>query len=306
MITVTQFLRIVEIRTKIVSVSGLAIGTVYTLYRYGSIDPVVFGLFAAAVVSVDMATTGFNSFFDYYHGIDRRSYNREEDKVLVYQNVPGGVALLVSLILYTLAAGLGLVLAWLVSPWVIPIGVLSFLVGVAYNTGPIPISRTPVGELFAGGFLGWVLVTLTIFVLRPDTSISTFVTSPDMMVGVPSFLIVASILSVNNACDRVGDRRAGRRTVAVIFDDPVATILIYLEGAAAFGFALFLATTGVLPTITAYGILAATALALPVYRGMHRRGYTHDTKSLSMGSISQVFLLFTVGIVVPTVFATLL
>jgi 1,4-dihydroxy-2-naphthoate octaprenyltransferase len=152
MVSVSQFLRIVEIRTKVISVSGFAVGATYTVYRYGPVDPVVFAITLAAVLAVDMATTGFNTFFDFYSGVDRRGVNRETDKVLVHQNVAAGPALLISLGLYAIAAGLGIVLAVIATPLVVPIGAISMLIGFLYNAGPLPLSRTPLGELFAGGF----------------------------------------------------------------------------------------------------------------------------------------------------------
>ncbi|MFW5796520.1 MAG: prenyltransferase [Alkalispirochaeta sp.] len=195
-ITLYQFMRIVEIRTKIISVSAFLLGALYGIYRFGTVDILVLVTMGAAVLAVDMATTGFNSFFDYFHGVDHRKLNREEDKVLVHEGVPAGTALIVSLILYLAAAVLGVILAFIATPWVIPIGAVSMLVGYLYTGGPRPISRTPLGELFAGGFLGWLLVSLTIFVLAPEE-----ITGRDLLVGIPSFLFVASILTVNNTCD---------------------------------------------------------------------------------------------------------
>ncbi|HKK48519.1 MAG TPA: prenyltransferase, partial [Alkalispirochaeta sp.] len=135
MITLSEFFRIVEIRTKVVSVSGCAVGASYAYYHYDNLELPVLLVYWAAVLAVDMATTGFNTFFDYYFGIDRRETNREADKVLVHHGVAAGPALIVSLGLYAVAMLLGLVLAYLSTPWVIPIGALSMLVGFLYNAG---------------------------------------------------------------------------------------------------------------------------------------------------------------------------
>ncbi|MFP4211857.1 MAG: prenyltransferase [Alkalispirochaeta sp.] len=294
MITLYQFMRIVEIRTKIISVSAFLLGALYGIYRFGSVDILVLVTMGAAVLAVDMATTGFNSFFDYFHGVDHRKLNREEDKVLVHEGVPAGTALIVSLILYLAAAVLGVILAFIATPWVIPIGAVSMLVGYLYTGGPRPISRTPLGELFAGGFLGWLLVSLTIFVLAPEE-----ITGRDLLVGIPSFLFVASILTVNNTCDIEGDTRSGRRTLSILLGRPAGELLVYLQGAAAFIVAGALAGTGVLPRQVLFGIVTAAVLSVPVYLGMHRRGYSHETKGPSMGAISRIFLLYSLGILVP-------
>ncbi|MFW5796519.1 MAG: hypothetical protein ACOCV0_04890 [Alkalispirochaeta sp.] len=74
---------------------------------------------------------------------------------------------------------------------------------------------------------------------------------------------------------------------------------MYLQGAAAFIVAGALAGTGVLPRQVLFGIVTAAVLSVPVYLGMHRRGYSHETKGPSMGAISRIFLLYTLGILVP-------
>ena len=291
--TVHQFLRIVEIRTKLISLSGVLIGTAYS----AAVDHriVLSGgiVMLCAVLAVDMATTGFNSFFDFFHGVDRGAVNREKDKVLVHQNVPAGLALITSLALYGVAAVFGIWLAVLISPVVILVGSICMLVGFLYNAGPLPISRTPAGELFAGSFLGWVLVTLSIYVQRGRLE------AADLLVGVPSTLIVASILTVNNTCDIDGDRRAGRRTLSIMVGRTGGEALVYLLGAGAFLSAGALSWYGIRPRIVLAGALLAALVSVPVYFQMHVRGYSHATKGPSMGSISRIFLYFALGITVP-------
>mgnify|MGYP006273566851 CR=1 FL=1 len=300
-VTFRQLLRIVEIRTKVVSVSGLAIGCAYTWYRYGPDLEVSTFIFVMAVLAVDMATTGFNTFFDYFHGVDRRDHNREPDKVLVHQGVPAGTAFIVSMVLYAVAVLLGLFLAIRVSLWLVPVGAMSMLVGFLYNAGPVPISRTPLGEVFAGGFLGWVLVSLTIFVVRGGMLSAT-----DLLVGVPSLFLVASILTVNNTCDIYGDARSGRRTISVLLGRLWGERLVYILGALAYLSAVSLVLLGLLPPPVLAGLLAAGLTNISLYVGLHRRGLNHDTKGASMGAISKTLVRFTAGFVTPVVILLIL
>ena len=296
MITFYQLMRIVEIRTKLISVSGFTLGAVYSWYRAGSIDIATLLVMLVGVLAVDMATTGFNTFFDFQHGVDHRDLNREADKVLVHQGVPPGTALAVSLVLYALAMAAGIVLAVLTTFWVIPIGALCMAIGFLYNAGPLPLSRTPLGEFFAGGFLGWVLVTLTVFVFRQDS-----LSGPDLLIGIPSMLLVSSILTVNNTCDIDGDTKAGRKTLSIVLGRRGGELMVYLQGAAAFLLTAVYALADAVPVPQGvlYGIVPAAVFSIPVYVGMHKQGYSHETKGPSMGAISKVFLLFTLGFVVP-------
>jgi len=58
-------LQIVDIRTKIVSVSSLAIGTAYAVYATHTFSPLLFVAMLLATLLVDMGTTGFNSYYDF-------------------------------------------------------------------------------------------------------------------------------------------------------------------------------------------------------------------------------------------------
>ena len=298
--TLYQFARIVEIRTKVVSVSAYLIGTLFAVYRTGNFDVAAGLVMLLAVLAVDMGTTGFNSFFDYYRGVDSRETNREKDKVLVHQGVPPGVALLVSLALFGLAMPLGILLAFLTGWEIIPIGAFCMAVGYFYNGGPLPISRTPLGELAAGGFLGSVLLLLSFWVQRGA------LTPEALLVSLPSLLLVASILTVNNTCDIAGDTQAGRKTLSILLGPRVAPWLIYLLGAAGFLLTAYNSFRGILPDWCGYlGAVAAPLLILE-YRKMHRRGYSHETKGPSMGSISRVFTIYTAVVAGPLLASVLL
>jgi 1,4-dihydroxy-2-naphthoate polyprenyltransferase len=283
----------VEVRTKIISLSAFLSGTLYAISVSGTVEWIRVVLMALAVLAVDMATTGFNTFYDYWSGVDRRETNREIDKVLVHQNVAPGLALIVSLALYTVALVLGLVLSIIVGPVVALTGAICLVVGFLYNGGPRPISGTPFGELFAGGFLGWVLVSLSIYVHNSSVAPS------DLLLGVPSLFLVGSILTVNNTCDIHGDTASGRRTLSILLGRYCGEALIYGLGLLGFISASLLRFATSVPAVTSFTVPAAMVLSFPVYLRMHRRGFSHATKSASMQSVSLVFVLYSLSIIVP-------
>ena len=292
-----QFLRVVEIRTKIVSVSGLLIGTLAALYYGQAFSWGKCLLLWTAALAIDMGTTAFNSFFDYYHQVDTPAFNLEKDKVLVHEKVPPGAALLIALGLYALAALLGLMLAFSVGWELVLAGALCMAVGFLYNGGPLPISRTPAGELFAGGFLGYVLPVLTYFVFTGQ------IASPVLLLALPSFLLVASILTVNNTCDIAGDTAAGRRTISILIGLKAARWLIPLQGLAAWVIVALMLFQGLMPMVAFIPLAVALGFSIPRYFGMDRRGYTHSTTGPSMGSIAAIFQLYTLGLSLALVIA---
>jgi 1,4-dihydroxy-2-naphthoate polyprenyltransferase len=142
-----QFSGIVELRTKIVSMSTFIISLLYVLWRQGQVSPLRAVLVCAAALAVDMGTTGFNSYFDWYRNVDDRRYNREDGKVLIHEDVSPGAALGVSLGCYAVAMALGRKLA----PWIIYLQVaagtvLLIVSGVSgWLPGAVAISSVPAG-----------------------------------------------------------------------------------------------------------------------------------------------------------------
>jgi 1,4-dihydroxy-2-naphthoate octaprenyltransferase len=296
-VTIRHFLQIVELRTKIISVSTYTLATVFVLATGSAVDPVLAALLFAAILCVDMGTTAFNSFFDFVRGVDNRLFTVETDKVLVHEGVAPGHALLVSVGLYAAAAVLGVFIALQIGWWVVGVGVLGMAVGFLYTGGPIPISRTPFGELFSGGFLGTVL--FLVIVAAHGVPIRA-----GLLASLPSTLLIASVLTVNNTCDIEGDVASGRRTLSIVMGARAGAFLVYGLGLLAFLFPA-LAALGVdgvgrfaPPPISTIGLLplaAALVLAVFIYRSMERRGYSHATKPVNMRSIIRVVLIFTVG-----------
>jgi 1,4-dihydroxy-2-naphthoate octaprenyltransferase len=283
--TFKQFSGIVELRTKIVSLSTYTISLLYSIYVAGSVSPLLAILVLVAALAVDMGTTGFNSYFDWYRNVDDPRFNRESAKVIIHEGVSPGSALFVSVLCYLVATMVGLVIIAITGPLVLFLGALSLLVGFFYSGGPRPISSTPMGELFAGGFLGFVFFLINYYILTGRVDLTA------CLVALPQSLAIAAILSVNNACDMAGDREAGRRTLAIVLGPKGARFLIYLEGLTGLLLLAFLSYCNTLPRLSLYLTLPALILMLVEYAKMHHRGYTHDTKGPNMQSISKLFII---------------
>lgn len=260
--------------------------SLYTYVNTGTFHLSRFLLMAAAVLFIDMGTTGFNTFFDYVRGTDTRERNFEKDKVLVHEDIPPFTALLVSVVLFFLAALLGFIIAGQTSYFLILIGALSMTIGFLYTGGPVPISRTPLGELFAGGFLGSVLFMISVFVASGSVSMTSF------LVSIPHLLLIAMILSVNNTCDKESDTAAGRHTLTICLSERANSILLTLEWISAYIASVVLSLWGMLPL----WMLITTPLPLffswRVYRNMVGSGMNLKTKGISMVRVSQIFLLY--------------
>lgn len=110
------------------------------------------------------------------------------------------------------AAGVaGLYLVWVGGVLILVLGLLAIGAALAYTGGPWPYGYHGLGEVFVFLFFGLVAVLGTAY-LQTGT-----VDALAILAAVPMGGLATAILVVNNLRDIDGDRRAGKRTLAVTF-----------------------------------------------------------------------------------------
>ncbi len=114
-------------------------------------------------------------------------------------------------VVFKLAVLVGIYLAMRGGWPVVVIGLSSILCGVLYTAGPRPLGYLGLGELFVLLFYGPVAVGGTYYV------VTLGITPAVLALSIPPALMATAILVVNNLRDVDGDRRAGKRTLAVRF-----------------------------------------------------------------------------------------
>lgn len=290
-LAMSDVLRIVEARTKVIGASSVVVGTGYAAWVTHHLDWQVFALMLTGTLFVDLGTAGFNSYFDFVRGVDTVKTDVDGYKVLVHRDIDPRVALWIACGAFGLAGLFGLVLGARVGWDVVSLGAGCMVVAFFYSGGPWPIAATPVGEVFAGGLLGLVLVMLAAYTQVRHNLPGV------LLVGLPSTLLIADILTVNNTCDIEGDRAAGRKTASIVLGLKRSRALILALVAVAYGLAFALAATHVLPILSLVPLAASALLTARELARMHRRGYRHQTKGASMGGISAVLLTYTAAIV---------
>jgi 1,4-dihydroxy-2-naphthoate octaprenyltransferase len=117
------------------------------------------------------------------------------------------------LVVFGLAALFGLYLAWLGGWPIVILGLAAMLSAIAYTGGPFPLGYYGLGDLFVFLFFGLASVAGTYYVQ------AGFVSTAAWWMAVPAGLIVTAILVVNNLRDLENDRKAGKRTLAVILGE---------------------------------------------------------------------------------------
>ena len=196
-------------------------------------------------------------------------------------------------IIFVLAAGLGLYLAFLRGWVVIAIGLAAILSAIAYTGGPFPLGYYGLGDLFVFIFFGVAAVAGTYFVQVGSVSVAAW------WMSVPVGLIITAILVVNNLRDIENDRKGNKLTLAVRLGVRGTRAEYLLCMAGAYLIVPIAASLGLIPWA---GLLAW--LSLPLAIKTARTVFTQAGRPLNAalagtGQVALLFsLLFWIGLIV--------
>ncbi len=237
---IKSFLKLVEIRTKVASVIPFFIGMMYVLYRFRMLDWVNMLIMFASMIIFDMNVTTLNNYYDYKKAVKKHGYGYEEHNSIVQYNLNPKTVVATIAILTALATGLGIWLVIRTNIIVLLVGAACFAVGFAYSFGPMPISRTPFGEIFSGLTMGFGIIFLTVYINVYDMNVlGVFVKAGSLtitfdileilglaIVTVPAIFGISNIMLANNICDIEDDIQNQRHTMPIVIGKRRAEILL--------------------------------------------------------------------------------
>ncbi len=237
--TISSFFKLVEIRTKVASIIPYLLGSVYTLYAFDTFKPVNAILMFLSMIIFDMTTTAINNYIDYTKAIKKDGYGYEVHNAITAHNLNiRAVRFVIFAMLFT-SAILGLILALRTDYIVLLLGILCFAIGVLYTFGPLPISRTPFGEVFSGITMGLILTFITIYIHIFDQNIigisfskNILLMSLDLktlfnisLICIPLIACISNIMLANNICDMAEDLPNKRYTLPLYIGKENALLL---------------------------------------------------------------------------------
>ena len=189
------------------------------------------------------------------------------------------------LVVFGLAALFGLYLAWLGGWPIVILGIAAILSAIAYTGGPFPLGYYGLGDLFVFIFFGLASVTGTYYVQ------AGFVSTAAWWMAIPPGLIITAILVVNNLRDLENDRKAGKRTLAVILGERASKAEYLICMSVAYLIIPLAAWLGVIPWLS-----LITWLSLPLAIRSTRIVLLQKGRSLNaaLAGTSQVALLLSI------------
>ena len=257
-------------KTLLLSIVPVLIGSFWAWHEADAFRVIVVALSLTGAMAIQIGTNLWNDALDGQRGADGAG-RLGPPRVTALGLLPadtvrrGAIAAFV----VATATGIGNIA---IGGWPIALlGVFSIAAGFAYSGGPKPISYTPLGELFVLAFFGIGAVAGTYYLHSGTVSASVVLVG--MVIGLPA----AAVLLVNNHRDRVADRRAGRRSLAIVLG-PGRSHLLYgvMLGTAVIGAIAIVAPTcasGVmafLPAAVLVVILAVGFAKAPVAPVLNR------------------------------------
>lgn len=206
-------------RTLTISVVPVAVGLALAWAEAGAFHALLAAAAMLGALLIQIGTNLHNDAADGERGVDDAGRVGPPRVTAEGWAAPGQVRA-AAFLCFGLAAVAGVYIAWAGGWPILLLGVVSLVAGWCYSGGPLPISYTPLGELFVWLFFGLAAVCGT-YGLQAG-AVSHAAALGGTVVGLPA----AAVLLVNNHRDRDTDARAGRRTFAILCGVP-ATVAVY-------------------------------------------------------------------------------
>lgn len=309
--SLSSFLKLVEIRTKVASVIPFLLGSIYVLYSFSTFNLRNFIFMFISLIAFDMAVTAINNYYDYKKAEKTHGYSYEIHNAIVKDNLNEGAVVIVIVTLLIFATLFGILLFLNTTVVVLLLGMLSFLVGILYSFGPVPISRMPLGEIFSGFFMGFGIIFLSIYIHVFDQNIISLIYEKGMLTinmdmieivyiilfSLPAIIGIANIMLANNICDMDDDIENKRYTLPIYIGKEKALItfkilyyIIYID-------LIVLLSLKLVPIISIVTLFTFIKLNKNI-KGFHQKQTKKDTFVLAVQSfvLINVVLIFTMGI----------
>ena len=195
-------------RTLLAAVVPVVVGTSIAIYSR-SFNPIAAFIALCCSILIQVGTNFVNDLYDFIRGtdkIDRPGPQRAlASGLLTQKEMNIGIYFI-----FGLSFILGMFLVYIGGWFVLTIGVLSILTGIAYTAGPFPLAYHGLGDIAVFIFFGFVGTIGTYYVQAHEITPLIFWAS------IPVGALITNILVVNNYRDRDDDRSNGKKTLAVI------------------------------------------------------------------------------------------
>jgi 1,4-dihydroxy-2-naphthoate octaprenyltransferase len=203
----------VEIKAKTASIFPFLLGACYSWFHYKSINIVGMVIYFIAMVLFNMFVDAWDNYNDYHNAVDTDGYKKETN-IIGRENIPLPLLKKVMAGMFGVSLILGIVTAVLTGWPVLWLGIFCYAVGIFYSWGPKPLSSLPLGEVFSGLTMGFVILLITVYINAYQSFVWNLATVAQIfLVALPNTLLIANLMLANNICDLEEDESNHRFTL---------------------------------------------------------------------------------------------
>jgi len=202
----------------------------------------------AGMVSLHAGTNMINDYFDYWSDDDARNQARTPfnggSPFLIEVVLKPKSVLAAALMAFGVGGLIGLYLAWTITWWILPLGVIGGLLGLLYVEPRVNLAGRGVGEIAVGLGFGPLMTMGTYLVLTGEVSLNSF------LVGLPIGFLITLVLYINQFPDMEADASVGKDHWVVRLGRRRARIGYPIILGSSYGFVAVAIVVGMIPVLS--------------------------------------------------------
>lgn len=207
------FFELVELKAKTASVLPFLLGICFSWYHYQQLHLVYVLIYFIAMFIFNMAVDILDNYNDYLHAKEGHEY-KEKTNIIGRENL--SLAMLRRWIIWmiVISALMGIALSVIVGWPLLWMGLYCYLIGIFYSSGPKPLSSLPLGEVFSGFTMGFMITLICVYINTFDSFQWTASNLGSVfLISLPNTCLIANLMLANNICDVEEDEKNHRFTL---------------------------------------------------------------------------------------------
>jgi len=248
--TISQSLKIwlLELRAPFFTASVIPVlcGAALAWWLKDAFDLTLMLITMAGTVSLHAGTNMVNDYFDYRSGGDAineaRSPFNGGSPFLIGEVLEPKRVLVAALTCFAIGGLIGLYLAWTISWWILPVGIVGGLMAFFYTAPKINLAALGVGEIAVGLGFGPLMVLGTYIVMTGRIDLAPF------LAGLPIGFLITLVLYINQFPDMEADAAVGKNHWVVRMGREKASVGYPILLGTSYGFVVVAVIVGLLPS----------------------------------------------------------
>lgn len=299
---ISVFLELVEIKAKTASVLPFILGACYSWYNFHSIHPGLLLAFFVSMFLFNMAVDILDNYNDYHHAVDEKSY-KQNTNIIGREHLSLRLVFGLMISMIFVSAAIGITIAYVTGWPVLVMGVLCYLVGIFYSSGPRPLSSLPLGELFSGPTMGFMITLLCVYInTYQDFTWNWLTILGVILISLPDTLWISNLMLANNTCDLDEDEKNQRYTLSHYLGKKNSVRLFVIMNVIAVLVLVLSVFVGIAPWTVLLSLLALPVIIKNVQlfraKQVKKETFPCAIKILAVGSVAQalsylVYIIFT-------------